>query len=141
MPHQFDRGDLLNEYDQTPTEPAYAPEVEPVTPVPVIVVNRANRELRTSRSYHVFVSPGDAGRMIINRHDTRTSLRVTNLTGGTSPVYVGSDQSQGTPMHGYLIKLNEWTTNTQTAVYAGAGASNPGDAELCVYEEFTVPVP
>lgn len=125
MPHEF-----LPEWDDT-VSGEYEPEIAPVDPVPVRVVERYTRELKTWQPIRTII-PALETRMILGQDNTRTSAVITNL--GTETIYIG-DTVGVRDYTGFPVNAGgTFSFGAETAVYAYATV----DTGIAIAVESTV---
>lgn len=104
-------------------------------PIPVYTVPGPGQSGTVHRMFHTWSIPVDVtSRMIANRHDSRSKIRIAN--NGTVDVYIGNDLTVSF-MTGYPISAGtNVELNTNREVYAVTVDAGP--AMLNVLEEYTV---
>lgn len=114
-------------------EQVYDPDVVPIQPIPVIIVEESQREIRAWRATRMYADA--TPRLIVGRDSRRMRVRIRNLN--TSPgdsVFIG-DSSNVTNISGYPIPAaTDLVIDTEEEVYAYA----PTGSDIAVLIEHRV---
>lgn len=120
---------------------AYDEEYPPIAPIPVIIVNESEREIRSWRS---FVAPvGKTSPVLVvgqNERMTRVRLRHGGAANSDAVIWISHESAIIPGLSGYpLFARESLDINTEEEVYAmiNSSATNPTE-DLCVIIEHTV---
>lgn len=115
-------------------------EPEPVTPIPVFIVNRSGNERRTIRTAQLLVGTNSV--RIVPRNDSRTKVRIKNCeaTAGFT-VWIGGEQTlTGATYDGYPLAPGESIdTVAEDEIFAVSDGQGAGGVNrIAILQELTV---
>lgn len=123
-------------------EVAYDPEVEPIQPVPVIIVERSEREIRSWRSVVQGVRL-NLSTLIVGQNDRMSRVRIRNLVSVDDTdmvIWIGHNANVG-PLAGWPVYPQEIVElSTEEEVYAvlDPNASSATNADVAIIIEHSV---